>query len=416
MKKLLSFLTLLFIAITMKAELPVLQDFPEYRIPNFVTVEEMQSLIGKTYFYYPSFSKYSSINDDSFLTGMFGDNPANVIILSVEGKTKKNKEFNKMTITASVESIDDLKGKKTKSTRQFIYYSGSYSNSYKTFKNEFTYNELRLMDYDKWKSANSDVIGKEFSDSIVKHKYKVVDVELKNDFDAITIKQRLKRYLVLKSGLDNSTHEYEESEAAERCFFEDKSGQYHTYLAKVEKPSNPAVKFGKTKTVTSDDKKGVTKFSYVDNFIDILIFSTGKEFNFLLKNVSQSTQKLIWDEAVYVDYNGSSSKVMHNGVKYSQKDASQPASTIIKGASIDELACPTSNVFYSESAKEWTTNSMYPNSSKTNDTKQVQLMLPIQIKDITNEYIFVFDYKYEFDHPERIKLPTVLLQNRSPER
>ncbi len=301
MKKLLSFLTLLFIAITMKAELPVLQDFPEYRIPNFVTVEEMQSLIGKTYFYYPSFSKYSSINDDSFLTGMFGDNPANVIILSVEGKTKKNKEFNKMTITASVESIDDLKGKKTKSTRQFIYYSGSYSNSYKTFKNEFTYNELRLMDYDKWKSANSDVIGKEFSDSIVKHKYKVVDVELKNDFDAITIKQRLKRYLVLKSGLDNSTHEYEESEAAERCFFEDKSGQYHTYLAKVEKPSNPAVKFGKTKTVTSDDKKGVTKFSYVDNFIDILIFSTGKEFNFLLKNVSQSTQKLIWDEAVYVD-------------------------------------------------------------------------------------------------------------------
>ena len=191
MKKLLSFLTLLFIAITMKAELPVLQDFPEYRIPNFVTVEEMQSLIGKTYFYYPSFSKYSSINDDSFLTGMFGDNPANVIILSVEGKTKKNKEFNKMTITASVESIDDLKGKKTKSTRQFIYYSGSYSNSYKTYKNEFTYNELRLMDYDKWKSVNSDVAGKEYSDTIVQHKYKVVDVELKNDFDAITIKQSL---------------------------------------------------------------------------------------------------------------------------------------------------------------------------------------------------------------------------------
>ena len=29
-------------------------------------------------------------------------------------------------------------------------------------------------------------------------------------------------------------------------------------------------------------------------------------------------------------------------------------------------------------------------------------MLPIQIKDVVNEYIFVFDEKYQNVHPERI--------------
>lgn len=396
MKKLLTLFTVLLFAIAVKA-LPVLQDFPEYRIPNYVTVEEMQTLIGKTYFYYPSVTKFALINDDSFLTGMFGDEPADVTILSVEGKTKKDKPSNKMNITVSVKSEKETK------KIHFIYYSGDYDKKYSTNKNEFTYNELRLMELEKWKAANSSIIGTEFSDPLVKHTYKVVDIELKNAYNTDTRKKRLARYLVLESGLDGSRKTYSEKNAKDWCFSNDKSGRYHTYLAKVEKPSNPAVKFGETKIISADAKNGATKYSYVDNFIDILIYGTSEQFYFTLKNISSNTQKLIWDEAVFVDYNGTSSKIMHNGIKYSQKEASQPASTIIKGASIDELACPISNVYYSETSKEWRTKSMYPNAK---DTKQVQLMLPIQIKDVTNEYIFVFDLKYEFDHPERLNLPT----------
>lgn len=394
MKKVLILFTVLLFAIAVKA-LPVLQDFPEYRIPNYVTVEEMQALIGKTYFYYPSVTKFALIKDDSFLTGMFGDDPADVTFLSVEGKTKKGKPSNKMDITVSVKS------EKATNIIHFIYYSGNYDKKYSSYKNEFTYNELRLMELEKWKAANSSIIGTEFSDPLVKHTYKVVDIELKNDYNLG--KLRLTKYLVLESGLDGSRKSYTEKNAKDRCFANDKSGRYHTYLAKVEKPSNPAVKFGETKTISTDEKNGATKYSYVDNFIDILIYGTSEQFYFTLKNISANTQKLIWDEAVFVDYNGSSSKIMHNGIKYSQKEAAQPASTIIKGASIDELACPISNVYYSETGKEWRIKSMYPNPT---DNKQVQLMLPIQIKDVTNEYIFVFDLKYEFNHPERLNLTT----------
>ena len=44
---------------------------------------------------------------------------------------------------------------------------------------------------------------------------------------------------------------------------------------------------------------------------------------------------------------------------------------------------------------------MYP-KEKGLEPGQVMLMLPIQIRDVINEYIFVFDVKYVFKHPERL--------------
>lgn len=170
---------------------------------------------------------------------------------------------------------------------------------------------------------------------------------------------------------------------------------------KVEKPSNSAIRYGKT-TVVEDDKE-ISKFSYVDNVIDILIFGSSKQFDFILKNVSDNSIKVIWNEAVFVNYDGSSSKIMHAGTKYSQREADQPATTIIRGAKIEDLAAPNCNVRYSEVLKEWVTDSMYPSEPATNPG-QLRLMLPIQIKDVINEYVFVFDVKYVCNHPERLNL------------
>lgn len=64
---------LLMVVITC-SDKEILQDFPNYRLPNFVTVEEMQSLLGKSFLYYPSVARFSV--SDSFLDGMFGEEPA----------------------------------------------------------------------------------------------------------------------------------------------------------------------------------------------------------------------------------------------------------------------------------------------------------------------------------------------------
>ena len=58
--------------------------------------------------------------------------------------------------------------------------------------------------------------------------------------------------------------------------------------------------------------------------------------------------KLIWNEAAFVGLDGSTSKIMHVGVKYSEREGDQPATTIIRGAKIDDIAVPTYNVYYDE--------------------------------------------------------------------
>ena len=69
---------------------------------------------------------------------------------------------------------------------------------------------------------------------------------------------------------------------------------------------------------------------------------------------------------------------------------------------MEDIACPTSNVRYSDVLKEWVTDSMYP-KSVGKDPQQIRLMLPIQIKDVVNEYVFIFDVNYIYNHPERLK-------------
>lgn len=227
-------------------------------------------------------------------------------------------------------------------------------------------------------------VGRVYTHPRVKHSYKIIGIESNTKYIALNTNTNQRRYCDI-----NNTEKY--------IFNEDLSGNYVSILSKVEKPSNPAIRYGKTKTVESNSD--ITQYSYVDNVIDILIVGDGEKFSFILKNISNNSIKIIWNEAVFVDFNGSTSKVMHSGIKYAQREGDQPATTIIKGAKIEDVAVPTCNIRYSSVLKEWVEDSMYPTRPNENPG-QIRLMLPIQIKDVVNEYVFVFDVKYEYNHPE----------------
>ena len=240
-------------------------------------------------------------------------------------------------------------------------------------------------------------IGTTLSNPKVKATYQIIGLEIvhpENSYESVEenfIAKNSVTGVIRKCTMSNPNSVFEE----------DLSGHYISVLTKVEKPSNPSIRYGKTTTI-EDDKK-ISKYSYVDNVIDILIFGGSRQFDFILKNVSDNTIKIVWNEAVFVNFDGSSSKVMHIGTKYSQREADQPATTVIKGAKIEDLAVPNCNVRYSDVLKEWVTDSMYPKKPALSPG-QLRLMLPIQIKDVVNEYIFVFDVQYVYSHPDRLNL------------
>ena len=246
-------------------------------------------------------------------------------------------------------------------------------------------------------NANSlEELGREFSNPSYKCKYVVIGIDTKTTYSYTYGNEKIKMYTV-KNTISGKTKEVEASSAKTDAFKGDDSGKFFATLSKVEKPSNAAVRYGNTTTITDKD---ITKFSYIDNFIDIIIFASTDQFHFVLKNVSDNTIKVVWNEAVFVDVDGSTSKVMHSGIKYSQREGDQPASTIIKGAKLEDLAAPTANVYYSDVLKEWTSYSLYRNADRKAEGQTIRLMLPIQVKEVINEYIFEFGLNYVYDHPE----------------
>lgn len=232
----------------------------------------------------------------------------------------------------------------------------------------------------------------------VKRQYKVVGIWMPESLKSYDSEYSL--YMLQDPESPSDKYACKVSNPESSAFEDDLKGHYVSVLSKVEKPSNPAIRYGKT-TVVND--KNVSKYSYVDNVIDILILGGSTQFDFILKNISDNSIKVIWNEAVFVGFDGTTSKIMHVGTKYSQREADQPATTIIKGAKIEDLAAPNCNVRYSDVLKEWVTDSMYPIDPATSPG-QLRLMLPIQIKDVINEYVFVFDVNYVYDHPERLNL------------
>lgn len=254
----------------------------------------------------------------------------------------------------------------------------------------------KTVNYDAENIADLNDLGKVFTNSKYKCTYTVVNVFKKEDYNS-DYRRELMKFYTIKNSIDGRTKDIKASSAQVEAFKNDDSGKFIATLTKVEKPSNSAIRYGKTTSVTEKD---ITKYSYEDNFIDILIFASSTQFNFILKNVSNNTLKVVWNEAVFVDVDGNTSKVMHSGVKYSEREGDQPSSTIIKGAKLEDLAAPTDKIYYSDTFEKWTSKSLYSNADVNAKNQTIKLMLPIQVKDVVNEYIFEFTLNYEYNHPE----------------
>lgn len=176
---------------------------------------------------------------------------------------------------------------------------------------------------------------------------------------------------------------------------------YSVGLTAVESPKDAKQQFGETKVVTFDEN-GVNKYRYEDDYIDIVWYVAPKEFNFTLKNKSGHTLKINWDDISYVNIKGQVGRVMHSGVKYTDRNSSQPATTVPKGASITDLLLPTDNVYYvSGQYGGWQEKYLIPciyntpeafnNEASSYVGKTMTIMMPIMIENVQNDYTFTFN-------------------------
>lgn len=178
------------------------------------------------------------------------------------------------------------------------------------------------------------------------------------------------------------------------------TASYNVQLAAVESPADAKKQFGETKVVNFKDGE-VDKYRYEDDYIEIIWYVSAYKFYFDLRNKSNYTIKINWDDICYVDYDGKVGRVMHSGVKYIDRNSSQPATTIPKDASIKDVLVPTDNVYlipglYGGWMEKLLIPGIYPsreafaNGASTYIGKTMKILMPILIENVQNDYTYEF--------------------------
>ncbi len=85
---------------------------------------------------------------------------------------------------------------------------------------------------------------------------------------------------------------------------------------------------------------------YEDDLVSFDFELGEHDLNFVLKNKTNNTIKLIWDESLFIDADGASHKVFHSGIKFTDREASMPPSLIIKGGKLTDLIAPTDYAYF----------------------------------------------------------------------
>lgn len=173
-----------------------------------------------------------------------------------------------------------------------------------------------------------------------------------------------------------------------------KDGNYTFQLSKVEKSIKSNKDEGTLKTLPSTGNSVPSNFE--DNNISILWDNTFDKFLFKLKNKSDETIKIIWDEAIFVDENNNSGKIIHKGIPESRAHESQKPTMVAGNGEIEEIIIPVERI-------DKTPNTIIPRirlNREALNNKSIKIILPIEKRGKINEYIFIFDIIWKYDHPE----------------
>ena len=176
---------------------------------------------------------------------------------------------------------------------------------------------------------------------------------------------------------------------------------YDVVLDAVERPAEAQERWGK-QIISTVTEEGKQRYVFEDDMIRVLWFVGDEAFHFGLENKTDHSLKIIWDEAAYVGVDGASGRVMHSGVKYTERNNPQPPSVVVRRGRISDMVVPVDNVFY-VSGVGWQTMPLFPTAATSKAEagedaqlyvgKSVEILLPIEIQGVVNEYVFSFDVR-----------------------
>lgn len=169
---------------------------------------------------------------------------------------------------------------------------------------------------------------------------------------------------------------------------------YDLSLKNVEVPKNSKQQFSESMLKTTSED-GVTMYSFEDDMIAIAWYATSTQFHFILRNKTNHSIKIPWDEVVYINPYGQSMRCIHSGVRFIDRSNAQVPTVVAKNSTLRDLLMPADLI-----GREWGERSLFGEYITQEDANQsgfigtkVSVLLPIMIENVTNEYLFQFELK-----------------------
>lgn len=188
---------------------------------------------------------------------------------------------------------------------------------------------------------------------------------------------------------------------------------YNIVLKEVESPIKTKERYAERKITKVDNTGNI----FEDEVIKIVWFPTSRQVSFFLTNKTDYSIKILWDEAAFVDERGNCHRVIHAGVKYIDRNNSQPPSVVVRKGFIEDSVVPTgipANIYWAYG--DWHERPLFPTTASGVTAKKakkkvekyigetMQVLLPIETEGIVNDYIFTLKIKdIEVKEQERVR-------------
>lgn len=166
---------------------------------------------------------------------------------------------------------------------------------------------------------------------------------------------------------------------------------YDIVLTKVEVPEDYKQQFGETKVVNLSENE-ITKYAYEDDLVAFTWYVSKSQLNFRLKNKTNHSIKIPWDDIVFIDPAGQSMRVIHSGIRYVDRNNAQSPSVVAKNSTINDILVPSDHIYYLDDGGSglggWKVHDVFHNYERIG--AEASVVFPIIIENVTNEYTFSF--------------------------
>jgi hypothetical protein len=132
---------------------------------------------------------------------------------------------------------------------------------------------------------------------------------------------------------------------------------------------------------------------FSDDNINIAFQLNKETISFTLLNQTENPIDLDWNKVSYIDRESNSSKIIHNGIKYIDKEKSMTETTIPPMSKLNDIIIPTNSISYSSSLNDWTLKNLLPGgytAAATIKDKTFSVFMPIKINNAIKNYLFTF--------------------------